>query len=168
MLVISGQVKRADITSIEGVRQTGAQEAGIIPIVDSITKYAITVMNPEDIRYVLEKAFYEAETSRPGTVWVDIPLDVQAAEIDPEKLRGFVPVEKNYSISNDDVVYIYNSLRAAKRPCIFAGTGIVLSGARDEFVDLVNNLQVPVVTSRRVRRLFKNGNDRYFSAVPAW
>ena len=56
MLVISGQVKRADITSIEGVRQTGAQEAGIIPIVNTITKYAITVMNPEDIRYILEKA----------------------------------------------------------------------------------------------------------------
>lgn len=162
MLVISGQVKREDITNIEGVRQTGAQEASIIPIVKSITKYAITVMNPEDIRYILEKAFYEARNDRPGAVWVDIPLDIQAADIEPKDLRGFEPQEKDYSISDEDIEYIYNSLLVAKRPCIFAGTGIMLSGARDEFVDLVNKLQVPVVTSRRVRRLFKSGNDRYF------
>ena len=162
MLVISGQVKRADITSIEGVRQTGAQEAGIIPIVNTITKYAITVMNPEDIRYILEKAFYEAKNDRPGTVWVDIPLDIQAADIEPNNLHGFEPEEIDHSISDEDMEYIYNSLLTAKRPCIFAGTGIILSGARNEFVEMVNKLQIPVVTSRRVRRLFRKGDDRYF------
>ena len=74
MLVISGQVKRADITRMDEVRQTGAQEVGIIPIVKSVTKYAVTVMEPSDIRYVLERAVFEARSARPGTVWVDIPL----------------------------------------------------------------------------------------------
>lgn len=163
MLVISGQVKRADITTRDEVRQTGAQEVGIIPIVKSITKYAVTVMEPSDIRYVLERAVFEARSVRPGTVWVDIPLDVQAAEIEPDKLKGFVAdVAKERDIHTEDLSYIYKALNQSERPCIFAGTGIVLAGVRDEFVSMVNDFGIPVVTSRRVRRLFKRGNDRYF------
>ena len=89
LLVISGQVRRDTITTLAGVRQTGAQEVGIIPIVESVTKYAVTVMDPADIRYVLERAVYTALHDRPGTVWIDIPLDVQASEIDPSSLRGY-------------------------------------------------------------------------------
>src|SRR5579863_8443978 len=90
-LFISGQVKRADrmITSDGkhlGVRQMGVQEVEIVSLVESITKYAITVNDPREIRYVLEKAVYLAQTGRPGPVWVDIPLDVQAAQIDESQL----------------------------------------------------------------------------------
>lgn len=163
MLVISGQVKRADITRMDEVRQTGAQEVGIIPIVKSVTKYAVTVMEPSDIRYVLERAVFEARSARPGTVWVDIPLDVQAAEIEPDILKGFVAdAAKTQDISMEDLAYIYAALKQSERPCIFAGTGIVLSDVRDEFVSMINDFGIPVVTSRRVRRLFKRGNDRYF------
>lgn len=163
MLVISGQVKRETITTIKGVRQTGAQEVGIIPIVESVTKYAVTVMEPEKIRYVLEKAVYEAFHGRPGTVWVDIPLDVQAAEINPSELQGYEPLQKeSTAFTNDDMAAIHQMLCEAKRPCILAGTGVMLSGAREEFAELVNQLQIPVVTSRRARRLFRRKNARYF------
>lgn len=162
MLVISGQVKRETITKVPEVRQTGAQEVGIIPIVQSITKYAVTVMEPNDIRYILEKAVYMATSGRPGTTWVDIPLDVQSAEIEPEMLRGFCPQEKHIEISASDLADIYKLLSEARRPCILAGTGVMLAGARKEFADMVNNLHIPVVTSRRARRLFRRGNDRYY------
>lgn len=162
MLVISGQVKRETITKVPEVRQTGAQEVGIIPIVESVTKYAVTVMEPENIRYVLEKAVYKAKHGRPGTVWVDIPLDVQAADIEPAELRGFCPQENIVLIQEHDLADIYKLLSEAQRPCILAGTGVMLAGARKAFADMANKLQIPVVTSRRARRLFCKGNDRYY------
>ena len=162
LLVISGQVRRDTITTLVGVRQTGAQEVGIIPIVESVTKYAVTVMDPADIRYVLERAVYTALHNRPGTVWVDIPLDVQAAEIDPSSLRGYKPEEKAAAANAEDLREIAAMLAAAKRPVILAGTGVMLAGAREAFVQMVNELQIPTVTSRRARRLFHRGGDRYF------
>ena len=162
LLVISGQVRRDTITTLAGVRQTGAQEVGIIPIVESVTKYAVTVMDPADIRYVLERAVYTALHNRPGTVWVDIPLDVQAAEIDPSSLRGYKPEEKAAAVNAEDLREIAAMLAAAKRPVILAGTGVMLADAREAFVQMVNELQIPTVTSRRARRLFHRGDDRYF------
>lgn len=162
LLVISGQVRRDTITTLAGVRQTGAQEVGIIPIVESVTKYAVTVMDPADIRYVLERAIYTALHDRPGTVWVDIPLDVQAAEIDPSSMRGYKPEEKAAAVNAEDLKEIAAMLAAAKRPVILAGTGVMLAGAREAFVQMVNELQIPTVTSRRARRLFHRGGDRYF------
>ena len=162
LLVISGQVRRDTITTLAGVRQTGAQEVGIIPIVESVTKYAVTVMDPADIRYVLERAVYTALHDRPGTVWIDIPLDVQAAEIDPSSLRGYKPEEKAAAVNAEDLKEIAAMLAAAKRPVILAGTGVMLAGAREAFVQMVNELQIPTVTSRRARRLFHRGGDRYF------
>ena len=162
LLVISGQVRRDTITTLADVRQTGAQEVGIIPIVESVTKYAVTVMDPADIRYVLERAVYTALHDRPGTVWIDIPLDVQAAEIDPSSLRGYKPEEKAAAMNAEDLKEIAAMLAAAKRPVILAGTGVMLAGAREAFVQMVNELQIPTVTSRRARRLFHRGDDRYF------
>src|SRR5215831_7078104 len=89
MLVLSGQVKRADLKRDRGVRQMGVQEIDITGIVGPITKYAVTVIEPERIRFHFEKALHLARSGRPGPVWLDIPLDVQAAQIDPEQLDGF-------------------------------------------------------------------------------
>src|SRR5579872_3863356 len=99
MLVISGQVNRPDRMFDKngrplGMRQLGVQELDIVSIVKSITKYAVTVLDPNDIRYHLEKALYIALHDRPGPVWIDIPLDVQASPLEtPESLRGFDPAE---------------------------------------------------------------------------
>src|SRR5580693_292362 len=96
VLFISGQVKRPDrmFDSVTGkplgMRQLGVQEVDIVSIVKPITKYAVVVLDPLDIRYELEKAHYLALNGRPGPVWIDIPLDVQASPIpDPSTLRGF-------------------------------------------------------------------------------
>src|SRR5664280_1049474 len=93
-LFISGQVKRADSMFARdgtplGVRQVGVQEVDIVSIVRPLTKYAVTVNDPQTIRYHLERALYLAESGRPGPVWIDIPLDVQAAPIAEASLPGF-------------------------------------------------------------------------------
>ncbi len=93
-LFLSGQVKRADRMFAAdgtplGVRQRGPQELDIISVVTPLTKYAVTVTDPASIRYHLEKAIHLAMSGRPGPVWIDLPLDVQAADIDTESLAGF-------------------------------------------------------------------------------
>ena len=89
VLAISGQVKRSDLTRDSGLRQKGPQEVDIVSMVRSVTKYATTVMNPADIRFEVEKAIAIATSGRCGPVWLDIPLDVQAAQIDPDDLAGY-------------------------------------------------------------------------------
>jgi acetolactate synthase-1/2/3 large subunit len=90
-LFISGQVKRADIVGDRGMRQMGFQEINIVKMMEPITKYAATVMEPAGIRYHLDKAIYLARSKRPGPAWIDIPLDVQAAQINENSLEGFTP-----------------------------------------------------------------------------
>ncbi len=150
-LFLSGQVKRGDMKAGHGVRQMGFQEVGIVGIVSSITKYAVTVTEPESIRYHLEKAVFLAQNGRPGPVWIDIPLDVQAAKIDAEKLRGFVPGKspsKTYRHAlSRRVGEAIGLLRRARRPVILAGNGIRLSGAMKEFMTVIRRLRVPVLTT---------------------
>ncbi len=90
-LFLSGQVKRADLKRDTGVRQLGVQEVDITSIVKPITKYAVTIIEPESVRYHLEKALHLAKSGRPGPVWLDFPLDVQAAQIDPTAQQGYEP-----------------------------------------------------------------------------
>ena len=77
-----------------GLRQKGPQEVDIVAMVKGITKYAATIMDPADIRYHLEKAFYLATTGRRGPVWIDVPLDIQGGLVDTETLRGFDPAQE--------------------------------------------------------------------------
>ena len=93
MFILSGQAKRSDLVGDTGVRQIGSQEVQIIDMIRPITKYAVQVMEPLEIRYHMERAYYEATSGRPGPVWLSIPLDVQAAMIEPEELKDFTVVE---------------------------------------------------------------------------
>lgn len=93
MIVLSGQVKRADMVNGQGIRQQGMQEVDIISMVKPVTKYAALVTEPQDIRYHLDRALYEAIHGRKGPVWLDIPLDVQASMIEETALRGWKPAE---------------------------------------------------------------------------
>lgn len=157
MLVISGQVKRPDRMFDKdgrplGMRQLGVQELDIVSIVASITKYAITVLDPNDIRYHLEKALYIALHDRPGPVWIDIPLDVQASPIEtPELLRGFDPAELPEARANisleDEVRSLVGKLSQSERPLLFAGNGIRLAHAEKEFEELRTLLGIPTVAT---------------------
>jgi acetolactate synthase I/II/III large subunit len=156
-LFISGQVKRPDRMFDAGgqplgMRQLGVQEIDIVSIVKPITKYAITVLDPHEIRYHLEKAVYLATHGRPGPVWVDIPLDVQAAPIgDAETLRGFDPQELRELTAGSDVktevARLIEKLNGAQRPLLFAGNGIRLAHAEGEFAKLRGLLKIPTVAT---------------------
>ena len=152
MLVFSGQARYATTVVASGLklRSMGVQECNIVPVVTSITKYAQMIIHPEDIRYHLEKALYMAVNGRPGPVWLDIPLDVQGAVIDTEKLRGYDPQEnpkeKPAEISQDIIQQILDKIEKSRRPVLFPGNGVRLAGAMDDFQKLVNILGVPVIT----------------------
>ncbi len=155
-LFISGQVKRADRMYDAdgvplGVRQVGVQEVDIVPIVQSVTKYAVTITDPQSIRYHLEKAAYLAVTGRPGPVWIDIPLDVQAYPIDTEKLPGFDRPEAATPEHDADldrwVSDTILALNRATRPLLLVGNGIRLSRAEAEYRELLDVLGIPVETT---------------------
>ena len=150
MLVISGQVKRA--TTIEAapgihLRQLGDQEINIIDIVRPITKYAVMVRRPEEIVPVLDRAWEECRSGRPGPVWIDVPLDIQAAEL-PDTLRpGAEPVPARQAPDHALLREAVERLRTARRPVIVAGNGVTLAGAREKFRKLMAQLHVPVLTT---------------------
>ena len=177
IIYISGQVKTSSISTIPGIRQTGAQEADIVSIVKSVTKYAVTITKKEDIRYHLEKAFFLAKHNRPGPVWLDIPLDIQSSQLDDEQLldkkqslKTFDPIAKGFTSAPEPdskiISEICRKLKQAKRPVIMAGSGIRLAHAEKAFLQMVRKLQIPVVSSRRVRDLLRNDDDAlYFGCV---
>jgi acetolactate synthase I/II/III large subunit len=157
MLVISGQVKRPDRMFDKdgrplGMRQLGVQEVDIVSIVKPITKYAVTVLDANDIRYQLEKAVYLAFHGRPGPVWIDIPLDLQASPIEaPSVLRGFDPAELAEPPADvtlkKEVSRLLQKLNQAERPLLFAGNGIRLAHAEKEFEQLRTLLGIPTVAT---------------------
>jgi acetolactate synthase I/II/III large subunit len=151
-LFLSGQVKRSDRMILPdgtplGVRQVGMQEVDIASIVRPLTKYAVTIDDPASIRYHMEKALYLAKSGRPGPVWIDIPLDVQASPIDPDALRGFDPSECVVPSRIDMEALVgetIHALNASERPLLLAGNGIRLARAEKEFLELVDVLDIPV------------------------
>lgn len=152
-LFVSGQCKKKETLGYIGlpIRQVGVQEADIVTLVSSITKYAVMVERPEDILYHLEKAFYLARNGRPGPVWLDIPMDVQSAEVEPDKLNHYIPSERasgKEELSEWETADIVRELLKAKRPVIVAGHGIRLAGAVEEFRQFVHKTGIPVVCSR--------------------
>jgi len=155
MVVLSGQVKRETMMSSYEIplRQLGDQEVDIIRMVGGITKFATVLREPNDVRYILEKALFLASAGRPGPVWIDVPVDVQGAIIEPAGLHGF-----DFGGAADDGTLQGHALRDAaeqvaralvnaKRPVIMPGTGVRISGAYDDFLRLVEQLQFPVATA---------------------
>jgi len=167
MLILSGQVKWETTVRSTGLplRQYGDQELDIEELVRPITKYCFMVTDPESIRYHLEKALYLATSGRPGPVWLDIPLNVQASKIDPEKLKGFDTKEIKEPWKKTDLVksanIILEKIYQAKRPVIFAGGGVRLSGQHKNFIKLVEKLGIPIVTGWNAHDVIWNSHPQY-------
>lgn len=150
VLFISGQVKTT--TTLPSypqlsLRQLGDQEAPITRVVAPLTKYAKMVTDPYEIRSVLEEAIYQATHGRPGPVWVDIPINVQAALIDPKKLKKFTPKKAKKTTSSFDLKRAIKWLQNAQKPLIVAGNGIHLSGTQKYLEKFLAQVKVPVVTT---------------------
>lgn len=155
MLVISGQVKRETSLRTHGLsgklRQLGDQEVDIVAMVQNITKYAVTVNDPESIRYHVERALHLATSGRPGPCWLDIPVDVQGAKIDPDHLKGYNPEEDPLITDKEKLPEfcgdILQKIAQAQRPVILAGSGVRHAGAVEVFQRVVEKLGIPVTTA---------------------
>lgn len=167
MIVISGQVKfECTIKSVPQLelRQLGDQEFNITDTVKTMTKYSFMVTDPKTIRYHLEKAVFIAKSGRPGPVWLDIPLDIQAAPVDPEELKPFIPdedVSDNGGLTGEKIEEIIKRIKDAKSPAIIAGAGVRLSGSADKFNEMVKQLNIPVMTAWNSHDLIQDSNPLY-------
>jgi acetolactate synthase-1/2/3 large subunit len=164
-LVISGQVKRADMSGSTGTRQRGIQEINIVDIVRPVTKYAATVCDPREIRRELEKAVCLAKSGRPGPSWLDIPLDVQTSQIDPETLPGYAPPAPaesasaaNLSRQAADAIAL---LRKAERPVLLLGHGIRIAKAIPEMNRVIESVQIPLLVSWNAIDLLPSDHPLY-------
>ena len=141
VIFVSGNVNHHQI-SPPGVRNLGVQEARIVEVVESITKYAKLIESLDEVEEVVQEAIRQATTGRPGPVWIDIPMDIQGKELEI------------YSLQED--------LKEAWRPLILAGGGINCAGvSRDEFRDFVRHVRIPVVTTFNAVDLIES-DDEYF------
>lgn len=160
MVIISGQVPvNQSLGSLNNInlRQFGVQECDIISIVKSITKYSVQVTNADDIPYQLGKAYVEATTNRKGPVWLDIPLDIQSAQIEYKEPYIFQPfIVNEYNINK-----VTNALLNAKRPLIVTGNGIHLSQTEELFSQLKDILQIPIISTWTSKDLMSQ-NDNLF------
>lgn len=165
VLYLSGQVKRETVNSVLGLRQLGIQEINIIDIVKSITKYAVMVKRPEEIKYHLQKAVFTAKSGRPGSVWLDIPQDVQSSLISERKLINFIPSSRDiffYEVKlKSSVGELIEWIEKSKRPVIFAGNGIKFAGGREIFLKMIEELGIPVVTSISAHDLIESSHPLF-------
>lgn len=164
MLIISGQV-RFD-TSIHRepelcLRTRGVQEFDIIGAVKNMTKYCELVSDPNRIRYCLEKALYLAKNGRPGPCWLDIPLNIQASVINEKSLEGFVHEEKEQDLS-DEAYFIIGRIKQSRRPVLFVGNGVRLSGAHAAILRLIDQLRIPVLSGMGSVDAVGDDNEYYF------
>ena len=178
MFVVSGQVKRETIAGNTGLplRQLGDQEVDIVSMVKCVTKYAVCVQNPAEIRYHLEKAWYLATTGRPGPVWIDIPIDVQSTRLDVTSLCGFSPDDEGSGVHfglaaeagwlagaaiDAEIDHVLARLASAKRPVILAGTGVRCAGARALLLAVGDALRIPITTGWNAHDLVPNDHICY-------
>lgn len=160
VIFISGQVKRDDLIGNQGVRQFGIQEVDILSMVGSYSKYAVQILKPEDVVYEMQKAAAIAVTGRPGPVWIDVPLDIQASQIEVGLCQKYEDTESaqkyaggksvlgdEYQVSEEDILRVITLLNQSKKPILYIGHGVRLDHSVKEVRKLVDVLDIPVLTS---------------------
>jgi acetolactate synthase-1/2/3 large subunit len=182
MLVISGQVKKETYRNnyLIPMRQLGDQEVDIVSMARPVVKYATVLQDPLQVKNVMDKAIYLANNGRPGPIWIDIPLDVQGALVDPELFKEYnsdlkdlindpdisenTKVELNCQTQRNftlEIHEILNKLQNSSRPVIFVGNGIRISEMLQEFLCLIDILKIPVVTGWNAHDTLTNDNPYY-------
>ena len=163
-IFISGQVTSNTLIEGTGLRQFGVQESDIVSMVKSVTKYAVTIKDPNQVKYHLQKAIYLATAGRPGPVWLDIPLDIQSKRITPDKCSLFKPEERKIT-GNDllkkQVSNCVELLKKSERPVLISGYGIRLAKGEKEFLQLVQKLGIPVISSWTTSDLISSFHELY-------
>lgn len=164
MIVLSGQVRWDSFSLSTGLslRAMGDQEFNIVSAVQTMTKYAVILKEKNDVRYVIEKAIYLATHGRMGPVWIDIPGDIQSAIVETEELIGYEKEEEKIATpSQDQINHILQKIKEAKRPVLYAGSAIRLSGSYQEFKNLIMKLNIPVVCAWNASDVIESDHSLY-------
>ncbi len=146
-LFITGQINSQFMRPDESIRQIGFQETDIVSICKPITKYSKMIERPEDVKYEIEKALHMATEGRPGPVLLDIPMNIQKAEVDVDTLIGYdsgIKTTFDIDIINNQIDTFIEDLKNSERPCLMIGGGVRLSGAIDELLELGRELKIPM------------------------
>ena len=166
VLFISGQVNTYEYKYDKPIRQQGFQEMEVVNVVKPITKYAVLLDKPEDIRYELEKAVYIATHGRKGPVAIDLPMNISRAEIEPENLRGYEPeVEETNVIPIAEVIKL---MEDAKRPILLIGGGAVGDGVDIKLNEFLAKTNIPVITSLMGRGIIDETYPHYVGMVGSY
>ena len=160
VLLITGQVSTTRLKRESKVRQIGFQETDIVDIFKPITKYAVLIDDPQKIRYELEKAVYLAKSGRPGPVLLDIPDDVQRAEINPEELESYLPEKKeiDYFKLDEKINQTIELIKNAKRPIVILGAGIPLGKAKEKARRFLEKLNFPFALTWATLDMYPSDN----------
>jgi acetolactate synthase-1/2/3 large subunit len=165
MVIVSGQVKRETCMASYGMttmRQLGDQEVDIVAMIKGITKYQVFLNDPQTVAYHLERAWHLAQTGRPGPVWLDIPIDVQSTQIEPEGLRHYDPAEDplpyDAALAPAQATQVLERIAQAKRPVLMVGSGVRLAGAAKVFRETIERLGIPVTTAWTAIDLLPTGH----------
>lgn len=163
VIFISGQAKCDDLVGNQGIRQFGIQEVDVISMVKSYTKYAVSLRDPKRVKYELSKAACLAVEGRPGPVWLEFPLDIQASNIEPDECDSYFSNDSiNYEAKDSDVYDTIKAINGSKRPVIILGHGVRLSHSYEKARVLIEKLNIPVLTSWNGVDLLENDHPLYF------
>ena len=149
LIVIAGQSKSKEtiqFSKIKNLRQYGTFEANAVEILKPITKFCKQIINPNSIKYYLDKAFHEAQSSRPGPVYLEIPLDIQSAKINVKKFKNFLPIKEKVKKININLLkkYLYKS----NKPIFLLGNGINISQQSEKIKKIIKKLKIPTLTTQ--------------------
>lgn len=163
ILVLSGQVRRDLIADYSKIRQKGPQEGNAVEMAKPVTKYVVTLLDPQMVRYELEKALYLAVSGRPGPVWLDFPLDVQGAEVDETTLASFFspPSNADTSLLKQQARQFLQIAREARRPLFLFGNGIHIARAEALLSEVLEKMPFPVVLPNCAKDLVPEAHPRY-------
>lgn len=167
---ISGQVYLNQTIKKTRLRQMGVQEFDIVSMIKSCTKYAVTIKNPNDIKYHLEKAFYLSTKGRPGPSWIDIPADIQNANIHVKNLRNFKyknPKKINKKVDKQ-IKKIVKLITFSKKPILHIGHGVKISGAKNQLTKLIKKYKIPFALTWNATDLLDSSHPYYIGRPGAF
>ena len=161
LILLAGQEKAEYVKNQTHMRALGVQGLKMWEVVQNLTKKSYLVTNPNDIHSILEEAYLEATTGRPGPVWIEIPQDLQWVEVEDENINLPNIEIKNNTVSDQDVEYILSAIKSAKRPLIWSGNGIRLSDSLEQFKSLLEKLQIPVLSTWQAADIIKDDHPLF-------
>jgi acetolactate synthase-1/2/3 large subunit len=161
LILIAGQEKSEYLHSNNNMRALGVQGLKMWEVVENLTKKSFIVKDPSKIKSILEEAYLEATTGRPGPVWIEIPQDLQWADIIPDNLSSYNHKINEFEVNDEDVDYILSAIKSSKRPLIWAGNGIRLSDSVETFKNLLDKIKVPVLSTWQAADIIKNDHPLF-------